>query len=174
MSIKINNSTESCGISNQSYNCVQAVWTNPFCFLFLYSEKKTEKFISTPVNNCWPGDHTTLLQFKSDNHIIVYDCPGFKIPSVQINLEDLFHNRQIQLFAQKIQCIGLQILEEFSVVRYLQKKNRDKGHGYGHLYRIVKLNTSTNVFDYSTVGLSANINGITSLISQKNYLFSYH
>ena len=80
-------------ISNQSYNCVQAVWTNPFCFLFLYSEKKTEKFISTPVNNCWPGDHTTLLQFKSDNHIIVYDCPGFKFPSVQINLEALFRNR---------------------------------------------------------------------------------
>jgi len=92
MAIKINNSTESCEYQI-SHIIVSKLWTNPFCFFFLYSEKKTEKFISTPVNNCWPGDHTTLLQFKSDNHIIVYDCPGFKIPSVQINLEALFHNR---------------------------------------------------------------------------------
>jgi len=81
MTIKINNSTESCEYQI-SHIIVSKLWTNPFCFFFLYSEKKTEKFISTPVNNCWPGDHTTLLQFKSDNHIIVYDCPGFKFTTV--------------------------------------------------------------------------------------------
>jgi len=93
MAIKVNNSTESCEYQVSHIIVSKLCGLTLFVFLFLYSEKKTEKFISTPVNNCWPGDHTTLLQFKSDNHIIVYDCPGFKFPSVQINLEALFHNR---------------------------------------------------------------------------------
>jgi len=83
MTIKISNSTESCEYQMSHIIVSKLCGLTLFCYFFLYSEKKTEKFIS-PLVTIIVGQVITPLLCSSILTItsFVYDCPGFKFTTV--------------------------------------------------------------------------------------------